>query len=80
MSPFYFGGGYAYVFFVYSNGSFGSGSVVTVIGVRPVINLRGDIQLTGAGTSTDPYVVVSQKVGRLNEKELSYLRLIYGQF
>ena len=59
MSPFYFGGGYAYVFFVYSNGSFGSGSVVTVIGVRPVINLRGDIQLTGAGTSTDPYVVVS---------------------
>ena len=28
------------------------------LGVRPVINLKADIQLTGSGTSTDPYVVV----------------------
>ena len=27
-------------------------------GVRPVINLKTDVQLTGSGTSTDPFVVV----------------------
>ena len=26
-------------------------------GVRPVINLKADVQLTGSGTTTDPYVV-----------------------
>ena len=26
-------------------------------GVRPVINLRADVTLTGTGTSTDPYLV-----------------------
>ena len=28
------------------------------VGVRPVINLKADIQLTGTGTANDPYVVV----------------------
>ena len=27
-------------------------------GVRPVINLRADVQLTGSGTVSDPFVVV----------------------
>ena len=27
-------------------------------GVRPVINLKADVQLTGTGTANDPYVVV----------------------
>lgn len=26
-------------------------------GIRPVINLKADITLTGSGTATDPYVV-----------------------
>ena len=39
----------------YLRGSYASGS----FGVRPVINLRSDVNLTGTGTSTDPYVVVS---------------------
>ena len=30
-----------------------------VIGVRPVINLRSDVQITGSGTTSDPFVVVT---------------------
>ncbi len=26
-------------------------------GVRPVINLRADIKLSGSGTATDPYTI-----------------------
>ena len=33
------------------------GNVKTSIGLRPVINLRSDIALTGSGTQNDPYVV-----------------------
>ena len=33
-------------------------TVSNLYGVRPVINLKADIQLSGSGTSTDPYVVV----------------------
>ena len=33
------------------------GDASSVVGVRPVINLKADVQLTGSGTSTDPYVV-----------------------
>ena len=29
-------------------------------GVRPVVHLRSDIVLTGSGTSTDPYKIVSE--------------------
>ena len=41
-----------------SYGYLGWESVDITRGVRPVINLRADVQLTGSGTSTDPYVVV----------------------
>ena len=27
-------------------------------GVRPVINLRADVEITGEGTTSDPFVVV----------------------
>ncbi len=59
MSPFYYTG-YANVFLVSSSGylSFRSDTDVTR-GVRPVINLRADVQLTGSGTTSDPFVVVS---------------------
>lgn len=40
MSPYYFGGSYAYVFRVYSGGSLGNVSVLSTFGVRPVITLK----------------------------------------
>ena len=50
----------ASVFNVYSNGEIGGNYPVdnASYGVRPVINLSSDIQITGSGTSTDPYTVV----------------------
>ena len=58
MSPYYYSG-IAYVYSVYSTGALATGSNVdwAVLGVRPVINLRGDLSVTGTGTSTDPYEV-----------------------
>ena len=57
MSPF--GYGAAGVFRVGLQGALynDSGLNWTVPGVRPVINLKADVTLTGSGTSTDPYVV-----------------------
>ena len=60
MSPYNFDStGYAYVFLVNSNGTFGRDGVYNANGVRPVINLRADVTITGEGTASDPYVVVS---------------------
>ena len=57
MSPSSYGGG-ASVFFVNSYGFLSINSVDwTGYGVRPVINLRGDLFVTGTGTSIDPYEV-----------------------
>ena len=50
--------GEAHVFPVSSNGWLGGNSVHNTMGVRPVINLSSDVQITGSGTSTDPYTVV----------------------
>ena len=50
--------GYACIFAVYSTGRMMNGRTrLDTYGVRPVINLRADVTLTGSGTSTDPYVV-----------------------
>ena len=58
MSPYSYGSE-VYVFGVYSGGRLYGNSVNwTDPGVRPVINLRADVQLTGSGTSTDPFKVV----------------------
>ena len=59
MSPRYFGGSIAHVFYVASTGYLGNASVNwTYGGVRPVINLAHDVEITGSGTSDDPFVVV----------------------
>ena len=55
MSPYFFNGSYASVFCVNTDGGLGSDWVSSTWGVRPVINLRADVTLTGSGTSTDPY-------------------------
>ena len=60
MSPFYVTGSFANsnVFSVYSTGQFAMNWVPNTDGVRPVINLKADIQITGGtGTSTNPYIV-----------------------
>lgn len=60
MTPAYYNNG-AYVFMV---GYMGECSLHyyavthTFPGVRPVINLRSDVQITGTGSQTDPFVVV----------------------
>ena len=57
MSPCYYPN--AFVFGVSSTGDLylGSGRVDNSRGVRPVINLRADVQLTGSGTTSDPFKV-----------------------
>ena len=59
MSPSYFGGSYARVFFVNSSGHLDDYNVSnTAPGVRPVINLKSTIAITGSGTTSDPFKVV----------------------
>ena len=60
MSPMGFNDSYARVWFVGS--SIGDASVsmlTTSVTLRPVINLKTDVQVSGSGISTDPYVVQS---------------------
>ena len=47
----------ARVFYVASDGQLNSTNVGSTRGVRPVINLKADILLSGSGTSNDPYTV-----------------------
>ena len=60
MSPNYWNGGYAFVFYVASDGYLDNGYVDwTNPGVRPVINLKADTLFAsgGTGTQSNPYVV-----------------------
>jgi len=57
LSPYYFSGSHASMFGVYT-ASLTGWSMDLAIGVRPVINLKVDITLTGKGTASDPYVVL----------------------
>ena len=56
MSPCSYSGS-ASVFLAGMGGYLTFSSVKSTSGIRPVINLKADVQLTGSGTSTDPYVV-----------------------
>ena len=47
----------AKVFSVFGSGTFDDYVVSGVFGLRPVINIRSDVTITGSGTMTDPYVV-----------------------
>ncbi len=57
MSPYYFSGSYAIVFYVNSTGHLVNYRVDNTYGVRPVLNLKADVQLTGSGTADDPFLV-----------------------
>ena len=58
MSPRFFDGAFAGVFNVDSSGSLDYDGVDCAWGVRPVINIRSDVVLSGSGTSIDPFIVV----------------------
>ncbi|HIS87009.1 MAG TPA: hypothetical protein IAB49_02615 [Candidatus Caccenecus avistercoris] len=59
MSPDNFDSYIASVFYVYSGGHLGSNNVYWAnYGVRPVINLKSAIAITGSGTTSDPFKVV----------------------
>ena len=62
MSPSYFnssGAAYPYVFMVgYYGTLLGDHPLYYTNGVRPVINLRSDVKLTGSGTTSDPFKIV----------------------
>ena len=58
MSPYNYNSS-ARVFCVYSSGSLNYNDVLwSDFGVRPVINIRADVALSGSGTTVDPFVVV----------------------
>ena len=59
MSPYNYGSYGASVFVVDVNGILSWYYVTSTYGVRPVINLRSDVALSGSGTTSDPFVVVS---------------------
>ena len=60
MSPSWYNiGGGAFVFFVNSSGKlYADGNVNGTTGVRPVINIRADVEIIGEGTTSDPFKVV----------------------
>ena len=58
MSPYYVNnGGNAGNAYIANHGNVSRTLVNDSLGVRPVINLKADIKLTGSGTTTDPYRV-----------------------
>ena len=57
MSPCFFDNNHAQEIAVYSDGFFDSWYVSDTYGVRPVINLSPNVQITGSGTVSDPYLV-----------------------
>ena len=59
MSPSWFEGSWAYVFFVDPGGPLNNEfDVNNEFGVRPVINLKADVSIqSGTGTAQDPYII-----------------------
>ena len=58
MSPMLYDEGASTEFVIFSE--FLASDTVTnpFLGIRPVINIRADIELTGSGTTSDPFKVV----------------------
>ena len=60
MSPYWYNYGDAFVFYVNSSGALDGVTVSwSGYGVRPAINIRSDVSLTGSGTALDPFKVVA---------------------
>lgn len=57
MTPAEFNQLNAYVFIVNNSGMLTSAKVSDSLGIRPVINLRNDLTVSGKGTSDNPYII-----------------------
>lgn len=78
LSPSYFFRGSAGMFIVYSDGSLSGKYVDDSCDVRPVINLRGDLSVTGTGTSADPYEVSLPAVPITNFNGIELTNIYYN--
>ena len=56
-NPFGDTGWFAVVFFVNGSGDIDDNYTYGTVGLRPVVNLKSGVTITGSGTKTDPYVV-----------------------
>ena len=56
-NPFGFTSWDALVFGVYASGIFDDYDLGGTFGLRPVVNLKSGVKITGSGTKTNPYVV-----------------------
>ena len=56
-NPFGYSGWGTNVFTAYGSGDFDDNGADDTYGLRPVINLKSDVTITGTGTMTDPYLV-----------------------
>ncbi len=57
MSPYYFRSSTANGFYVGDYGYINWSDITDTYGVRPVINLNADVELSGTGTASDPFIV-----------------------
>ena len=58
MSPYWYNNRYANGIAVFGGGALNTDYVTYTHGVRPVINIRADVQIIGTGTTSDPFIVV----------------------
>ena len=59
MSPSGSNYGYSYEWFINPNSSIQTNGVDNTYCIRPVINIKSDVQVIGNGTSSNPYVVIN---------------------
>ena len=57
LSPYYFSGSSAYVWYVNGSGGFDYGGVSGAGGVRPSISLKSTTNVTGEGTCSSPFII-----------------------
>ena len=58
MTPYYYYSSNAMMFDVNVQSALYNANTNTTLGIRPVINLRADVSLSGSGTTSDPFKVV----------------------
>lgn len=58
MSPYQSDNNGAFVFLVWGDGNLEARIVTFSYDVRPVINLRSDVQIIGSGSSSDPFKII----------------------
>ncbi len=59
MSRYGFNGSYSRAWGVLSNGNVGTSALRDTYSVRPVFYLKSNIEITGTGTQSDPYIIVT---------------------